>query len=226
MMKKLLFTVLTFCVLWVLVACGGSETVYVEVISEAEIPTMRIHVGETFHADIQTIISNIGASEHMRGRYFYISNLQGEWDALDGWALSIGWRTADNFFGNPPENWADATEFERNEYFIDYLIDFNILDPNHEIEEVTFQIFFPEDGAYPATYVDHVGRMVQFQRHGMHTTNIAIEFYSYSMQYDDEGAFFILFNNYARDEDSFNENQAIFEQFLNSITLWRFHQHN
>ena len=45
------------------------------------------------------------------------------------------------------------------------------------------------------------------------------------MQYDDEGAFFIEFANHASsNEERFNANQLILENFLESIRLYRFYQ--
>ncbi|MCL2593894.1 MAG: hypothetical protein FWD82_11130 [Defluviitaleaceae bacterium] len=202
-----------------------AETVYVEVAGEPETPSFDINVGETFHAEMNAVINSIGTSAHMNGRQFYVSNFLGDFDNLDGWSLSVEWRSADSFFGNPPENWEEATEDERNEYFIDYLINWGGLLTDQDIEEITVSMFWPADGINADLYTERTGKMVQYQSSNAFVTSIAIEYYSYFMQFDEAGAFFIVFNNFATEEERFNENQRVFEEFLSSITLWRFHQH-
>ncbi|MCL2377091.1 MAG: hypothetical protein FWC76_06825 [Defluviitaleaceae bacterium] len=219
-MKKLLIAIMMTFAMFVLAACGEVETIYVEVPIEAEILPLAINVGETFSAEVDAIISSAGLWDHMGGHTFGVSNLD------DGWHLNIQWRGAGNFFGNPPESWEDATEQERNEYFIDYLISVGGLSPDHEIDEFVVTLYWPADGAHGASYTEITGKMVEFQipAADMHRINAVIGFYSLHMQFDDEGAFFIHFTNTAEDEDRFNENQAIFENFLGSIQLMRFYR--
>jgi hypothetical protein len=191
--------------------------------SNITVPALNIQVGETFSAEINAVIDSAGAGEYMAGKHFGVGNEE------DGWQLGIEWRSADNFFGNVPENWEDAAEEERNEYFNDYLITRNNLEPDHEIKEITARIFWPADGAHDESYTEKTGKMVQFQVDdtyfpARYHTNVVIDFYSYFMQSDDEGAFFIQFSNTAEDEDRFNKNQVIFESFLGSIELCRFYR--
>ena len=200
------------------VQSNGTEYLYIFL--EHEIPTVQIRVGETFHAEINAIIGGTGVELHMGGIGLYLYN-----EDL-GWNLRVEWRFARNFFGNVPEDWGNATEEERNEYFADYLIGWNSLEPNNEIEEINISIFWL-DGAGREShtfYTETSGKMVQFYRHGIHHKTIVIGFYNLFLQFDDEGAFFIEFNNTADDDDKFNKNEAIFEYFLNSITLQRFYQ--
>jgi len=189
----------------------------------ANVPIVEIYVGETFRAELNALFNSMGTTTIVHpwgGKYFGVSNIDGD---RHDWALSVVWRSAENFIGYPdelllPESWPDATEFERNQYFIDYLISENNLEPDHEIEEVVVQLFWPADGLYDALYTEIIGKMVQFTRNDVHIINVVIEFYSYFMQFDEEGAFFITFINYAEDENRFNENQAIFE-FSNFVAL-------
>ena len=195
-----------------LAACGADS---------ANIETaapMEIHFGETFRARIEASVASVGATEHMSGQYFGISN------EADGWHLNITWREADNFFGNVPEDWADADENARRAYFADFLIDRNMLDSDHEITDINVALYFPADGLNPPVLADTPGQMVQFEAHGRHQTSIAIEFYSFKMQADNEGAFFIDFLNLAEDAADFERNQAVFADFLDSIQLMRFHR--
>ena len=204
---------------FMLVGCNSDE--HEEVIPEFKTPAFQMFLGETFNAEISAVIDRAGTGSHMGGINFAVGTRNDD----DGWSLDIEWRTAENFFGNPPDNWEDATAQERNEYFVDYLVERNDLEPNHEIEDVTVSIFWPADGAYEASYTETSGKMVQFYRHDIHHTNIVIGFYSLHMQYDDEGAFFIEFANHASsDEERFNANQLILENFLESIRLYRFYQ--
>lgn len=218
-MKKYVFIlVLTVVMLFALTSCGRNEAVHVEAIQEAEMSTFQINFGETFRAQINAVVDVVGVVGGSAGGWhdqnFYANNEN------DGWSLYLGWSPSGGFYGNPPENWESATQDERDQYFRDFLIGRNNLEYDHEINE--FSVTFFHDGVHDSAYREITGKIVQIPGTYMSIGSAVIEFYSFHMQYDDEGAFFIDFYNNAQDEDRFNKNQAIFENFLGSIELLRF----
>jgi hypothetical protein len=196
-----------------------------------ELPMLQITVGETFTAAINVPVSSVHSFDYMDGQYFDVSNKD------DEWVLRVEWRSAKDgahFFGNPPDSWTNATMEERDEYFNNYLYEqFVNYKPEHEIKEIEITLHwlgFDTDDSYSKIN----GKMIQYriddkgknQASGIneYVTFVTIEFYSYYLQFDDEGAFFMKFSNRAEAEDRFIKNQEMFDAFLQSIELQRFYQ--
>ena len=201
-----------------LVGCSTSNNP-TKLTAENENQVSLIRFGETFSAEITTTFDEIFMREHMHGQYLIFNNHN------NGWTLDISWRSARNFFGDVPENWEEASEDIRNEYFTHYLLDSNSLESDHEINEFTVPIhFLPPAPGVEDFFGETSGKKIQFVRNEWHVIGIVIGFYSLYLQSDDKGAFFIEFRNNAENEDRFNKNRVVFDEFFRSIKLHRFYQ--
>lgn len=188
---------------------------------EIEAPPLRISFGENFHAEVNAMLNSndpndrIGFNDPFLGRTVSFSDYE------DEWILSIEWRSAIHFFEhtNPPVDWTNTTQYERNRYFHDYLRSWG---PHGEVENIAFTV---ELMGTQMGFAEQMGQIIRYvDDFGTWHTYAVVEHYSFSrhsMQDFGEGAFFIRFFNFATTDNRFVENEAIFEEFLSSVRLWR-----